>query len=128
MNKSIGTQSCKTRRQAKNKEQFHNFTSLAKFPFLFDFCLSLLCFLTKLSLCNSFYFCQFGNLHCLVVYNAQTTLCKDNFSFIIEFLGKLVEQALVCFSFSLIFFSFLTSQTPSEDDNSEDEWLNPLLP
>ena len=25
------------------------------------------------------------------------------------------------------FSHFLTSQTPSEDDNSEDEWLEPLL-
>ena len=38
-----------------------------------------------------------------MVYNAPATLCKDNFSFIIEFLGKLVEQAPVFFSFSLIF-------------------------
>ena len=39
--------------------------------------------------------------------------------FIIEVGGKLIEQAPVFFSF---FSHFLTSQTPSEDDNSEDEW------
>ena len=47
---------------------------------------------------------------------------------LLKFLGKLVEQAPVCFSFSFIFFSFLTSQTPFEDDFSEDEWLKPLPP
>ena len=31
-------------------------------------------------------------------------------------------------SVSFIFFSFLTSQTPSKDDFSEDEWLKPLPP
>ena len=62
-----------------------------------------------------------------MVYKAQTTLCKgSNFS-LLKFGGELVEQAPVFFSFSLIFFSFLTSQTPSEDDNSEDEWLNPSI-
>ena len=45
--------------------------------------------------------------------------------FIIELGGKLVEQAPIFFPF---FSHFLTSQTPFEDDNSEDEWLNPLLP
>ena len=29
--------------------------------------------------------------------------------------------------FSLIFLALLGSQTPSEDDNSEDEWLKPFL-
>ena len=53
------------------------------------------------------------------------------FSFLVlkkKSFGRLVEQALVFLSFSLIFFSFLTSQTPSEDDFSEDEWLKPLPP
>ena len=38
--------------------------------------------------------------------------------FIIELGGKLVEQNPLLFPF---FSHFLTSQTPSEDDNSEDE-------
>ena len=43
-------------------------------------------------------------------------------------LGKLVQEAPVYFIFSHFPFSFLTSQTTSEDDFSEDEWLKPLLP
>ena len=73
-------------------------------------------------------FCHFGNLHCIKWY----IMPKQHFVriklFIIEVGGKLVEQAPFFFSFFLILFSFLTSQTPSEDDNSEDEWLNPLPP
>ena len=45
--------------------------------------------------------------------------------FIIEVGGKLVEQALVFFSFLSY---FITSQTSSKDDNSEDEWINPPPP
>ena len=47
---------------------------------------------------------------------------------LLKFLGKLVEQAPVCISFSFVFFSYLTSQTPSKDDLSYDEWLKPLPP
>ena len=48
---------------------------------------------------------------------------------LLKFLGKLIEQAPVCFSFSFVFFFFfLTRQTPSEDDFSEDECLKPLPP
>ena len=60
-----------------------------------------------------------------MVYNAQTTLCKDVFSLENKILGKLVKQALVLFSFS---FFFLTRQSPSEDDLLEDEWLKPFPP
>ena len=38
---------------------------------------------------------------------------------------KLVKEAPLFLS---IFFHFLTSQTLSEDDNSNNERLNPLLP
>ena len=31
-------------------------------------------------------------------------------------------------SFSFIFLHFPTCQTPLEDDNSRDDWLNPLYP
>ena len=41
--------------------------------------------------------------------------------------GKFVEQAPIFFSFSLILFYFLTSQTHYEDAFSEDEQLKPLL-
>ena len=44
------------------------------------------------------------------------------------FLGKLVQEAPVSLIFSHFPFSFLTRQTASEDDFSEDEWLKPLLP
>ena len=47
------------------------------------------------------------------------------FSFIIEIFGKACRTSS---RFLFIFFSFLTSQTPSEDDFSEDEWLKPLPP
>ena len=45
---------------------------------------------------------------------------------IIQFLvfGKLVMEAPLSFNFS----HFLASQIPYENDNSEAEWLNPLLP
>ena len=42
--------------------------------------------------------------------------------FFLRFLSLLLSHFL---SFS---FNFLTSQTPSEDDNSEDERLEPLAP
>ena len=48
----------------------------------------------------------------LVVYNGQTTLCKDSFSFIIEFWGKLVEQAPVSFHFLSFYFLFSLSKHP----------------
>ena len=51
-----------------------------------------------------------------------------NFSFIIEFLGKVCRTSSRFLSFYLIFSHFLTIQTPSKDDISEDEWINPLLP
>ena len=47
--------------------------------------------------------------------------------FIIEVGGKLAKQAPVFFSFSFIFSHFLASQTPPEDDKSEDERLNSLF-
>ena len=42
--------------------------------------------------------------------------------------GRLVEQAPISFHLSLFLSLFLTVQTPSEDDFSEDEWLKPLPP
>ena len=51
-----------------------------------------------------------------------------NYSIIeVGFFRKLVQEASVSFIFSHFPFSFLTSQTLSEDDLLENEWLN-LLP
>ena len=46
---------------------------------------------------------------------------KTVFSFIIEVLGGLSNK-LPFLSFSFVFFSFLTSQTPFEDDFTEDDF------
>ena len=58
--------------------------------------------------------------------------CKRETFWIINkvFGGKLsAPPSLFHFlSFSLTFSPFLTSQTPSEDDNSEDEQLKPFFP
>ena len=61
----------------------------------------------------------------------KTRHCKKTFGSLIKFLGgKLIEvPALSHFlSFSLTFSPFLTSQTPYEDDNSKDKWLEPFPP
>ena len=56
----------------------------------------------------------------------ETRLCNDH-SLKLE--PSFLEKPFVFLSrFSFIFLHFLTSQTPSEDDNIEDEWLNSLLP
>ena len=41
---------------------------------------------------------------------------------------KACRTSSLFLSFCLIFFSFLTGQTPSEDDFSEDDGLKPLIP
>ena len=113
-------------------EQFHKgyeISHLAKFLapalFAFDFFLPLFVFSSQITLVIVYCYCHFGNLHCIGWY----ILPKQHFVrielFIIEVGGKLVEQAPVFLSF---FSHFLTSQTPFEDDNLEDKWLNPLIP
>ena len=70
----------------------------------------------------------------LVVYNAQTTLCKGTFFsqllniIFIEFWGRLVEQAPIFLSFLSFSFSLSHWLNTSEDDFSEDEWLKSLPP
>ena len=46
----------------------------------------------------------------------------------VGFFGKLIQEGSVSFIFYHFPFSFLTRQTASEDDFSENEWLKPLLP
>ena len=62
-----------------------------------------------------------------VVYNTLKEHFVGNF-FIIEILGKLEEQAPVFSHFSHFLSLFLTGQTPSKDDFSEDEWQKLLPP
>ena len=61
-----------------------------------------------------------------MAYMPETRLCNDSF---IE-IGKASGRSLVFFSlaFSFIFLHFLIGQTPSKDDNLEDEWLELLSP
>ena len=52
----------------------------------------------------------------------ETRLCNDHS---LKIGIKLPGEASF---FSFIFLHFLIGQTPSKDDNSKDEWLEPLLP
>ena len=58
---------------------------------------------------------------------AKTRLCNDHS---LKIRTKLLGVASLFFHsvFSFIFLHFLTGQTPSEDEHSEDEWLEPLPP
>ena len=129
MKKSIGTQSYKTRRQAENTEQFRKGCKiLHSCPFF------ILTFLPPLLVSPHFIpvivycFCHFGNLHCFGWYiMPKQHFVKTVLVLLLNFWESCRTSSRLL-SFSLIFSHFLTSQTPSEDDNSEDEWLNPLLP
>ena len=113
MKKSIGTQTCRTRRQAENREQFRKGCKFCNpceisqsFLQFFYFCLILFWFLPILSLCNSILLCLVWEFVLFwVVYNAQATICKKSFlfSFIIEFLGKSLSNKLPFSFLSLIF-------------------------
>ena len=61
-----------------------------------------------------------------MAYMLEARLCND-YSLKI---GTELPGEASCFSLasSFIFLHFLTGQTPSEDDNLEDEWLEPLPP
>ena len=57
----------------------------------------------------------------------RTKHCKTS-SLLIKLFWRQAFSSSCSFSFSLIFSHFLGSQTPSEDDNLEDEWLETLPP
>ena len=61
-----------------------------------------------------------------MAYMLETRLCNDHSLKFEKLLGEALFFSLS--HFSLIFLHFLIGQTPSEDDNSEDEWLEPLTP
>ena len=66
----------------------------------------------------------------LSIKDPRRDTVKDS-SPLIKFLGGKLSALLALshyLSFSLTFSPFLTSQTPSEDDNSKDERLEPLSP
>ena len=67
----------------------------------------------------------------LFIKDPRNDTVRKTFCSLIKFLGGKLSAlpALSQFlSFSLTFSPFLTSQTPSEDDNLEDEWLEILPP
>ena len=55
----------------------------------------------------------------------QTRHCKEVFS-LLKFWREAYSSSRF-FAFSFIFSHFLTRQTPSEDDNSKDERLKPII-
>ena len=101
------------------------------------------CFLTLCSVC--FNFCFFPYYPCnsfwfwffflVISYTMSTyislSLYKLSITFAIYFWGEAFSSPvffLYCSLFFHFLFYFLGSQTPSEDDNSEDERLKPFLP
>ena len=80
--------------------------------------------------CNSFDFGSFCNFAWLGKYISSCTIIKENFMLSNKIGGKLSAFPLfLLFSpLSLIFSLFLGCQTPSKDDNLEDERIKPLLP
>ena len=64
----------------------------------------------------------------MTVYKLLVHCNKGPFCSLIKFLGGKLSAFPALSQFSLIFSHSLGSQTPSEDDNSEDEWLEPLRP
>ena len=79
-----------------------------------------------------FGFVVFGNLYWgLAIKAPRQDTVETTFCSLIKFLGGKLSAlpALSHFlSFSLTFSPFPTSETPSKDDNSEDERLEPLSP
>ena len=62
------------------------------------------------------------------LYIAILYIVDLTYKWIEENTGALFFFSPLSLSFSLIFSHFLGNQTPSEDDNSEDERLKPLSP
>ena len=106
----------------------------ATVPVAFDFLtlLSLFGFLPNLSPCISLCFGYFGILYeGLALKARRQDIVRKSFIFFIKVLEGSFQHfpAFLIFShFSLILCPFLTSQTPSEDDNLKDEWLEPFPP
>ena len=99
---------------------------LFTFPSPFDFCSSFDFF--PFYPCNS-QLLLFILVICIVLgqYISPSKHCNrgDPFCSLIKFMGGNLSAVLALSHF--LSFS-LTSQTPFEDDNSEDEWLEPLSP
>ena len=140
MKKSIGTQSYRTRRQAENRtisQGLRNFATPAKFLtvrnllpiFSFDFLTSFFFVSPHFVPVIVYCFCHFGNLHCFGWYiMPKQHFVKTVFVFLLNFWKACQTSSRLLFIFLSFSFHFITSKTPSEDDNSEDEWLNPLIP
>ena len=96
---------------------------------LLPFCYNFL-FLPILSLVIPFDFGSFCNFAWLGQYISSCIVIKENFLLSNKIGGKLSAFPLfLLFStLSLIFSPFLGCQTPSKDDNLEDERLKPFLP
>ena len=74
-------------------------------------------------------FVDFSNLYCFgAVYKPKQTCNRIPFCSLINFLGGKLSALPTLSPVSLIFSHFLGSQTPSKEDNSEDEWLEPPPP
>ena len=82
--------------------------------------------------CNSGQFNYFCNFAWLGQYiSSYYTIIRRPLGSLIKFLGRKLSALpnLSHFlSFSLTFSYFITSQTPYEDDNSKDEWLETFPP
>ena len=61
-------------------------------------------------------------------YRGHFLFTVKTFLLVLIKLGREAFSSSRFLSLSLIFSYFFTIQTPSEDDNSEDEWLEPLSP
>ena len=103
----------------------HHFSTihLSCYFTLLPFCYNFL-FLPILSLVIAFDFGSFCNFAWLGQYISSCTLIEDKFCSVIKLVGSF--QFSRSFSFSLIFSPFLGCQTPSKDDNLEDEQIKPF--
>ena len=94
----------------------------------------LFCFLPILSHVIAFgfgffFFCNFalaGAVYKLLVHCNRETFLLTNKTFGWEAFSS--SRSFFSFLFSFIFSHFLGCQTPLEDDNSRDGWLNPTHP
>ena len=103
----------------------HLFCCFALLPFCYNFL-----FLPILSLVIPFDIGSFCNFAWLGQYISSWTVIEEKFLLSNKIGGKLSAFPLfLLFSpLSLIFAPFLGCQTPSKDDNLEDEQLKPFLP
>ena len=79
--------------------------------------------------CNSFWFCFFffGNfLYTEHLYKPQSVQTINHFGN--REGGRQFPRCFLFFHFLSFSFPFLSCQTPSEDENSEDGWLDRLSP